>query len=84
MFWNLAVFNMPVFFANKVKNSDEDEILLESGGGMLVTDQEHFYKDFRNIMSNPSLREKIGNKNKKVFENTLGTTKKIVNHISKN
>jgi len=79
-----AVFNIPVFFANDVKNSDEDEILLKSGGGILVKDQKHFYKDFRDIMSNPSLREKIGRRNKKVFENTLGTTKKIVNHISNN
>lgn len=79
-----AVFNMPVFFANEVKNSDEDEILLKSGGGLLVKDQKHFHKDFRDIMSNPTLREKIGNKNKKVFENTLGTTKKIVNHIYNN
>ena len=79
-----AVFNMPVFFANEVKNSDEDEILLKSGGGILVNNQKHFYKDFRDIMSSNSLREKIGNKNKKVFENTLGTTKKIVNHISNN
>ncbi|OGU78257.1 MAG: hypothetical protein A2W11_10220 [Ignavibacteria bacterium RBG_16_35_7] len=79
-----AVFNIPVFFANEVKNSDEDEILLKSGGGMLVKDQKHFYKDFRDILSNPSLKEKIGSRNTKVFENTLGTTKKIVNHISNN
>ena len=79
-----AVFNVPVFFANEVKNSDEDELLIKSGGGFLVKDRKQFYKKFRKILSDPVLKEQIGVKCKTVFENTLGTTKKIVNNISYN
>jgi 3-deoxy-D-manno-octulosonic-acid transferase len=79
-----AVFNIPVFFSNEVKNSDEDEILLKSGGGLLVKNQKQFYRDFRRILDDSSLKEKIGMKNKKVFEHKLGTTERILNHISYN
>ena len=79
-----AVFNVPVFFANEVKNSDEDELLIKSGGGFLVKDQKQFYKKFREILNDPALKENIGMKCKAVFENTLGTTKKIVKNISYN
>ena len=80
----MIVFNVPVFFANEVKNSDEDELLIKSGGGFLVKDQKQFYKKFREILNDPVLKENIGMKCKAVFENTLGTTKKIVKNISNN
>ena len=76
-----AIFNMPVFFANDVKNSDEDEILIASGCGILVTDSKQFYKDFRNILADKSLRDSIGEKCRLVFKNNLGIAKKVIRMI---
>lgn len=76
-----AIFNMPVFFANDVKNSDEDEILLKYGCGILVNNQNQFYKDFRRILEDNILRNDIGEKCKLVFGDKLGVAKKIVNHL---
>jgi 3-deoxy-D-manno-octulosonic-acid transferase len=76
-----AIFNMPVFFANDVKNSDEDEILLKYGCGILVNNQNQFYKDFRRILEDNNLRNEIGEKCKLVFGDKLGVAKKIVNHL---
>lgn len=77
-----AIFNMPVFFSNKAKNSDEDEIMVSSGPGILVTDSKDFYKNFRHILSNKHLRDSIGEKSKYVFENNLGIAKKVINTIT--
>lgn len=77
-----AIFNMPVFFSNKVKNSDEDEIMISSGPGILVTDTKDFYKNFRQVLSNKHLRDSIGEKSKLVFENNLGIAKKVINIIA--
>lgn len=77
-----AIFNMPVFFSNKVKNSDEDEIMISSGAGILVNNSKEFYKNFRSILSNKHLRNSIGEKSKIVFENNLGIAKKVVKKIN--
>jgi 3-deoxy-D-manno-octulosonic-acid transferase len=76
-----AIFNMPVFFANDVKNSDEDEVLLKYGCGILVKSQNQFYKDFRRILEDKNLRDEIGAKCKLVFNDKIGIAKKIVNHL---
>jgi 3-deoxy-D-manno-octulosonic-acid transferase len=76
-----AIFNVPVFFANEVKNSDEDEVLLNYGGGILVTDKMQFYKDFRILLANKILRNEIGEKCRMVFSDKTGIAKKIVNNL---
>ncbi len=76
-----AIFNMPVFFSNEVKNSDEDEIMLSTGAGILVNDSKDFYKNFRHILSNAHLRNSIGEKCKHVFEKNLGIAKKVISLI---
>lgn len=78
-----AIFNIPVFFSNKVKNSDEDEVLLEYGGGILIEDKNQFYRDFRIIMGNKILRDSIGEKCKLVFSDKTGIAKSIVNNLVK-
>lgn len=77
-----AIFNMPVFFANEVKNSDEDEVLLKYGCGILVKNRDGFYKDFRRIMDDKNLRDEIGKECEKVFSDKAGIAKKIVNHLT--
>ncbi|MCX6164321.1 MAG: hypothetical protein NTU73_05580 [Ignavibacteriae bacterium] len=76
-----AIFNVPVFFANDVKNSDEDEVLLKFGGCILVSSQNQFYKDFRIILGNKFVRDTIGEKCKLVFSDKTGIAKKIVNNL---
>jgi 3-deoxy-D-manno-octulosonic-acid transferase len=76
-----AIFNVPVFFSNAVKNSDEDEVMLESGGGILVENKNQFYKDIRRILEDRKLRDEIGEKCKMVFKDKIGIAEKIVNHL---
>jgi 3-deoxy-D-manno-octulosonic-acid transferase len=79
-----AIFNMPVFFSNKVKNSDEDEVMINAGCGIIVSDTKQFYKEFRQILSDKKLRDEIGNNCKFVFKDSLGVTEKIINNITNN
>lgn len=74
-----AIYNKPVFFSNKVKNSDEDEILISSGAGIIVEDTKQFYRRFRELLENDELRIETGNKAKIVFKDNLGIAKKIIN-----
>ncbi len=78
-----AIFNMPVFFSNKVKNSDEDEILLAKECGILVNDKYKFYRDLRKILSDVNYRSKFAKNCRLVFDEQLGTTKKIIQYILK-
>ena len=79
-----VVFNMPVFFSNEVKNSDEDEVLLGAGCGILVKDKNQFYRNFRGIIDDINLRNNIAERCKLVFADKLGTAKKIVEHLFDN
>lgn len=76
-----AIFNMPVFFANKVKNSDEDVMLLKSGCGKIVEDSRSFYRNFRTVLKDKELHDSMARGCKFVFEGNLGTAKKIVENI---
>lgn len=76
-----AIFNIPVFFANEVKNSDEDEILVEKGCGILVSTRNQFYRDLRRILSDDKYYFDVSESCKYVFDETLGTTKKIIENI---
>lgn len=77
-----VVFNQPVFFSNLAKNSDEDEILIETGCGLLVESKQQFYKEFKKILTDESYRNQIAEKCRKVFENTLGTANRIIDNIT--
>ena len=79
-----AIFNMPILFSNSVKNSDEDEILLKYGCGILVYDTKQFYRVFREILKDKNYRDSIGEKCKLVFKDSIGISEKIVNKITKN
>jgi 3-deoxy-D-manno-octulosonic-acid transferase len=76
-----AIFNIPVFFANEVKNSDEDEILVEKGCGILVSTRNQFYRDLRKVLSDEKYYKESSEGCKYVFDETLGTTKKIIENI---
>lgn len=77
-----VIFNQPVFFSNLVKNSDEDEVLLEAGCGILVQNKRQFYKEFKKVLTDESYRNMIADRCRKVFENTLGTAYRIINNIT--
>ena len=77
-----AIFNMPVLFSNEVKNSDEDEILVQSGCGIVITDTKQFYRVFRKILNDRKYRDETGAKCKMVFEDKIGVAKKIINQIT--
>jgi len=77
-----AVFNIPVFFANDVKNSDEDELLLENKCGILVKNMKQFYREFKLVLTNEGYYNTAANGCKSVFRNTLGTTEKIIKNIT--
>lgn len=76
-----AIFNIPVFFSNEVKHSDEDEILIDAGCGLVVRNSKRFYRDFREIIKDRHLRNIIGERCKLVFEESLGTAEKIISDL---
>ena len=77
-----VVFNVPVYFSNQNKNSDEDERVLEVECGKVVTDKKQFYRELRMVLKDESYRNKLSNNCKKIFEKTLGTADKIVNKLT--
>ncbi|MDQ3194162.1 MAG: hypothetical protein M3P82_04090 [Bacteroidota bacterium] len=77
-----AIFNMPVLFSNSVKNSDEDEILIKSGCGILIYDVKQFYSVFMELLSNRSYRDEAGEKCRLVFMDNIGVAEKIINAIT--
>lgn len=78
------IFNVPVFFSNLVKNSDEDELLLKKGCGLVIKDKRDFYRKFRLLLADKNRRDEISEKCKEIFKHTLGTAEKIINHITIN
>ncbi|MCX7833189.1 MAG: hypothetical protein N2490_03150 [Ignavibacteria bacterium] len=78
------IFNVPVFFSNLVKNSDEDELLLRTGCGILVKDKRDFYRKFRELLSDRKKRDELSKKCNEIFRHTLGTAEKIINHLTLN
>ncbi|MBK6539500.1 MAG: hypothetical protein IPG09_17690 [Ignavibacteria bacterium] len=77
-----AIFNMPILFSNVVKNSDEDEILLKCGCGILIKDTRQFYRYLRTFLDNKILRDETAEKCKLVFKDSVGIAEKIVNRIT--
>lgn len=77
-----AIFNMPILFSNVVKNSDEDEILLKCGCGILIKDTRQFYRYLRTFLDNKILRDETAEKCKFVFKDSVGIAEKIVNRIT--
>ncbi len=77
-----AIFNIPVMFANEVKNSDEDEILIEKGCGILVSTRDRFYRDLKRLLTDEEYYKQVCDSCKHVFSDTLGTTKKIVENLT--
>jgi len=79
-----AIFNMPILFSNDVKNSDEDEILIENGCGIVITDTKQFYRIFREILKDKNYRDQIGSKCELVFKDNLNVAEKIIEKITFN
>ncbi len=79
-----AIFNIPVLFNNQVKNSDEDEMMIKYGCGIIINNKSQFYKVIRKLLQDEKLRIEIGEKCKDLFKETLGTAKKIIENITKN
>jgi 3-deoxy-D-manno-octulosonic-acid transferase len=77
-----AIFNMPVLFSNAVKNSDEDEILVNAGCGIVISDTRQFYRVIREFLKDNKLRDKTGEKCRLVFEDKIGVAKKLVDQIT--
>lgn len=77
-----AIFNIPVMFSNEVKNSDEDEILLEKGCGILVSKRDRFYRDMKRLLNDDEHYRNVCESCKHVFSDTLGTTKKIIENLT--
>lgn len=77
-----AIYNMPIIFGNKVKNSDEDEILIRAGCGFVVEGKRSLYRLLRKILSDKTYRDEVGEKCKSVFDGSEGIAKRIVNKIT--
>lgn len=79
-----VIFNVPVFFANEFKNSDEDELLLKSGCGFAIKSRKNFYRQVYPLFRSIEYRNEVAGNCSKVFEHTLGTAERIVNNLCLN
>ncbi len=76
-----AIFNMPVLFSDKVTNSDEDEMLVKAGCGIVVENTKQFYKIFRTLLKDERYRNETGMKCELVFRDTIGVADNIVKQL---
>ncbi|KAA0211410.1 hypothetical protein FBQ84_01730 [Ignavibacteria bacterium CHB1] len=77
-----AIYNIPILFSNTVKNSDEDEILMNAGCGFAVSGQKDVYRLLRKFLSDSDYRRKVGENCRKVFIGSEGIAEKIVQIIN--
>ncbi|MBN1634747.1 MAG: hypothetical protein JW917_11330 [Ignavibacteria bacterium] len=76
-----VIFNVPVFFANQAKNSDEDELLLKSGCGIPIKNKKNFFREVYPLLNDKGYRDELAANCSKVFEHTLGTAEKIIKNL---
>jgi len=78
-----AVYGIPVLFGPKIQTSQEAQILVKSGAGLLVKDKKEAYKTMRKLLFDDGFRTDLGKiAGQYVTENT-GATAKIVSEIFK-
>jgi 3-deoxy-D-manno-octulosonic-acid transferase len=68
-----AIYGVPVFFGAHVNNfKEEAKILIESGGGVQVQNQEELFLRLSDLLSNDEQRRNLGRKARQAIEKKTG------------
>ena len=78
-----AVYGIPVIFGPKIENSQETQMLLSRGGGILIKNKMEAYRRLRTLFSNEQYRKEKGKISYDYVQEYLGATAKILKEIYK-
>lgn len=76
-----AVYGIPVLFGPKHRNSHEPLMLVERGGGFIVTNEEEFRKTAGNLLRDDRIRAIAGERASAFVQSHLGATEQILTFI---
>jgi 3-deoxy-D-manno-octulosonic-acid transferase len=76
-----AVHGIPVLFGPKHRNSHEPLMLVERGGGFIVTNEEEFRKTAGNVLRDERMRATAGERASSFVQSHLGATEQILTFI---
>jgi len=76
-----AAADCVVTFGPKYHNSNEAELLVQSGGGFAVENSEEFRAVLQNLLSNRESLERSQKIARRIIKENAGATRKTVNHI---
>jgi 3-deoxy-D-manno-octulosonic-acid transferase len=77
-----AIYGVPVLFGPRVDNfKEEARILMESGGGIQVDNQEGLQRELTDLLSDDEKRKRLGQKAREAIERKTGVAKKTTDLI---
>lgn len=76
-----AVYGIPVLFGPKHRNSHEPLMLVERGGGFIVTNEEEFTTTAGNLLRDDRIRTTAGERASSFVQSHLGATEQILHFI---
>ncbi len=77
-----AIYGVPVLFGPHVDNfKEEAKILVESGGGIQVKNQEELQLSLTSLLSDDQLRKRLGQKARDAIERKTGVAKRTTDSI---
>lgn len=76
-----AVMSKPVFFGPKIDNSKEAKLLVERGGGFVITTAQDMTMKMTQLLANPGLLTKSSQSAFELVKENLGATEKIIREI---
>jgi len=77
-----AIYGVPVIFGPHVSHfKEEAKILIQSGGGIKVWDEEELHLNLTDLLSNDEKRIKLGNKAKEAIQKKTGVSQRTADLI---
>lgn len=76
-----AVYGIPVLFGPRHRNSHEPLMLVERGGGFVVTNEEEFVRTAGNLLRDDTARKTAGERAAAFVRANLGATDRILTYI---
>jgi 3-deoxy-D-manno-octulosonic-acid transferase len=76
-----AVYGIPVLFGPKHRNSQEPMMLVDRGGGFIVSDSRELERTLRNLLEDDTARRTAGERASRFVESNVGATDRVLEHL---
>ncbi|MEW6510802.1 MAG: glycosyltransferase N-terminal domain-containing protein [Bacteroidota bacterium] len=76
-----AVYGVPVLFGPRHRNSQEPLMLVERGGGFVVSDDTEFYRTVRHLLEDERARTSAGERAARFVQSNVGATNRFLEHL---